>query len=490
MTKRKTAYHQMFLVDPVLYNRINTNSNTNNISIKQTPLPIKQTHFVEADTPLSPPQQLDLNEQMQHVKTKDSFPPPQTFKSEFAKSLVQYNLPEVKKKPNKENVHEQVKPITKFHTTQSAQSADNQSWVPPANQNSPPTQFHPTRVDASTETYGNKNENIQPQVPMPGPPLPQQVQAVSALLPQAVSALPPPQPVLQPGIVVNHRNRAIMPQTNSASNQNVECMECNETNPQPLQQHPQPFALPAPSQMDHEVSHQFALNYVPHNYGREYIQYNSYPQIQHKASKSNQRAVVRYNPFARMQNRTQSESTSIAPTHQLVAQNRSIGNDALPSIEFKNNAHTLLPTLTNEIVRNTSEIPSIEFQNNERALVPTRTNAITQLNPETDVPPSNMSDYKNYQMNKFICLLCNTEFGTKKGLERHMRQIHEAYQQTEKGQKRQRTFSCDICTGTFQTQSTLNRHVKNMHDAFFQKDKGTKRTRKQKQRPTKYMKYF
>ena len=111
MTKHNTVYHHMFLLDPVHYNRINTNSNTY-IFIKQTPLPITQTQFVEADTPLSPPQQLDLNEQMQHVKTKDSFPPPQTFKSEFAKSLVQYNLPEVKKKPNKENVHEQVKPQT------------------------------------------------------------------------------------------------------------------------------------------------------------------------------------------------------------------------------------------------------------------------------------------------------------------------------------------------------------------------------------------
>ena len=56
MTKRKTVYHKMFLVDSVLYNRINTNSNTNNISIKQTSLPIKKTQFVEADTSLSPAQ--------------------------------------------------------------------------------------------------------------------------------------------------------------------------------------------------------------------------------------------------------------------------------------------------------------------------------------------------------------------------------------------------------------------------------------------------
>ena len=133
-----------------------------------------------------------------------------------------------------------------------------------------------------------------------------------------------------------------------------------------------------------------------------------------------------------MQSMTRSVSRSIVPPHQLVAQNRNIGDDArVPSIEFQNNG------LTNEIVGNNSEFPAIEFQNNERALIPTRTNAITRYNPETDVPASNMSDYKHYEMNKFICLLCNTDFGTKKGLERHMKQIHEAYQQTEKGQKRQ-----------------------------------------------------
>ena len=339
-------------------------------------------------------------------------------------------------------------------------------------------------MNASTETFENRNENIQPQVPIPEPPPPQQAQRESTLLPQAAPALPPQQPLLQPRIVVNHRNRQIIPQTNSESNQNVECMECNETNPLPLQQHPQKFsqlALPPPSQMDHEVSNQFALNYVPHEFDGNYIQYNSYPQIEDKTTKRRQRAVVRYNPFARMQSMTQSESRSIVPPYQLVAQNRNIGNDArLSSIERRSSQNIVL----------TNEFPAIEFQNNERALIPTRTNAITHYNPETDVAASNMSDYKHYEMNKFICLLCNTDFGTKKGLERHMKQIHEAYQQTEKGQKRQKIFSCDICTASFQTQSTLNRHVKNMHEAFFQTDKGTKRKHKQKQRPTKYIKYL
>ena len=76
----------MFLVDPVLYTKINTTSNTNNISIKRTPLPIKQTQFVEADTSLSPPQPLEMTEQMQFVKTCESLPPSQAFQSEFAKS--------------------------------------------------------------------------------------------------------------------------------------------------------------------------------------------------------------------------------------------------------------------------------------------------------------------------------------------------------------------------------------------------------------------
>ena len=98
MTKRKTVYHQMFLVDSVLYNRINTNSNTNNISIKQTSLPIKKTQFVEADTSLSLPRPLEMTEQMQFVKTRESLPPSQAFKSEIAKSLVQNNVPQVKNK--------------------------------------------------------------------------------------------------------------------------------------------------------------------------------------------------------------------------------------------------------------------------------------------------------------------------------------------------------------------------------------------------------
>ena len=116
---------------------------------------------------------------MQFVKTCESLPPSQAFKSEIAKSLVQNNVPQVKNKPSNEKEHDKDKPITKIHTTQ---SADNQSWLPSANQNSSSTQFHPARVNASTETFENRNENIQPQVPIPEPP--------------------PPQPLLQPKIVV------------------------------------------------------------------------------------------------------------------------------------------------------------------------------------------------------------------------------------------------------------------------------------------------
>jgi D-arabinose 1-dehydrogenase-like Zn-dependent alcohol dehydrogenase len=71
------------------------------------------------------------------------------------------------------------------------------------------------------------------------------------------------------------------------------------------------------------------------------------------------------------------------------------------------------------------------LQSNGRDLAPVRTNGI--IASETDVLSStNMVDY---QINKFICFTCDTDFGTKKILERHMRQIHEAYQQIEKGQK-------------------------------------------------------
>ena len=61
--------HLYIFVDPVLYNRINNkNSNTNNISIKPTSLP------------------LDLRKQASFVETNDSLP----FKLELAKSLESY----------------------------------------------------------------------------------------------------------------------------------------------------------------------------------------------------------------------------------------------------------------------------------------------------------------------------------------------------------------------------------------------------------------
>ena len=467
MTKRKTVYHQMFLVDPILYNRINNNSSANNISNKQTPTPMhpldlsKQTQFVEIKDSI-PLKQTKI------VETNDSLPPSQGFKSEFAKSLIENNLTEKQSSWD---------PHARVHSTEMK-----------TNQN-----IHPTRVDAvDTETYKNMDESIQPKVQMPGSSPPQQTQGESALHPQVRSALL--QSAFHPGIVGNDQDRQIMLKTNNAANQNVECMECNDTNHLPLQQHPQQLphlALPPPSQMDDEISNQFALNYVPQNNDRNYIQYNSYPQIHNKTSKRKQRAVVRYNPFARMQNSAQSESRSIVPPHQLVVQNRTSRNNVrIPSIEINNNENTLHPVVRNVSEGNDTEFPSIEFQNDERALVPARTNAIAHYNQETDVSQSNTSNFQNYQKNKFICLLCNTEFGRKKVLERHMRQIHEAYQQTKKGHKRQKTFSCDICPATFQTQSTLRRHIKNMHEAFFQENKGIKRTLKQKQRPTKYMKYF
>merc|ERR1711973_249127 len=40
------------------------------------------------------------------------------------------------------------------------------------------------------------------------------------------------------------------------------------------------------------------------------------------------------------------------------------------------------------------------------------------------------------EYSSFLCTLCNTYFKTRKGLERHNKNIHDAYQQKKKGIKR------------------------------------------------------
>ena len=87
--------------------------------------------------------------------------------------------------------------------------------------------------------------------------------------------------------------------------------------------------------------------------------------------------------------------------------------------------------------------------------------------------------------------MCNTEFGTKKALQRHMKNIHDAYEQEEKGIKHAQTFTCDICYTEFKSQKGLDRHVDNIHGAFSQEKKGHKRKlRKKNPTPHKYVKFM
>ena len=77
--------------------------------------------------------------------------------------------------------------------------------------------------------------------------------------------------------------------------------------------------------------------------------------------------------------------------------------------------------------------------------------------------------YQRYS-SKFICTLCNTNFKSINPLRRHMKEIHEAFSQKEKGEKRPKTFSCDICYENFQSPKTLERHLKNIHEVFSKRE--------------------
>ena len=90
----------------------------------------------------------------------------------------------------------------------------------------------------------------------------------------------------------------------------------------------------------------------------------------------------------------------------------------------------------------------------------------------------------------FLCTLCNTSFNTRKTLERHNKNIHNAYQQKRKGIKHEAMFTCDICYDEFKSQKVLDRHVKNIHTAFSQNNKGIKRQmEKEDKYPQKYVKW-
>ena len=95
------------------------------------------------------------------------------------------------------------------------------------------------------------------------------------------------------------------------------------------------------------------------------------------------------------------------------------------------------------------------------------------------------------EYSSFICTLCNNSFNTKNALERHNRNIHDAFQQKNKGIKHKETFTCDICYSEFQNKKVLDRHVKNIHADFSQDEKGVKRKNKKKDNyPQKYVKFL
>ena len=94
------------------------------------------------------------------------------------------------------------------------------------------------------------------------------------------------------------------------------------------------------------------------------------------------------------------------------------------------------------------------------------------------------------EYSSFLCTLCNSYFNTRKALERHNRNIHDAYQQKIKGIKHKEIFTCDICYDEFKTQKVLDRHITNIHGAFTQKNRGIKRQMETEDKyPKKYVKW-
>ena len=115
--------------------------------------------------------------------------------------------------------------------------------------------------------------------------------------------------------------------------------------------------------------------------------------------------------------------------------------------------------------------------------------------PEKQVSIRNQSEIVEpgrnvLEYSKFICTLCGTSYKRKEGLQRHMTNMHDAYQQKDKGVKRKKTFTCDVCNNEFNSKKALNRHIKNIHGAFSQVEKGIKRkNQEQNLSVSKYVKF-
>ena len=105
--------------------------------------------------------------------------------------------------------------------------------------------------------------------------------------------------------------------------------------------------------------------------------------------------------------------------------------------------------------------------------------------PEYSVAIPTPNEYSYY-----TCTICNTNFNKRNALERHMKNIHDAYQQKKKGTKHKETFTCDICPSEFKSKKVLDRHMKNIHTAFSQVERGMKRKNEMEHRyPRKYVKW-
>ena len=377
MVKRKTVFQQMFLVDSVLYNKLNhINNNTNNVFFKQNP----------SSPPSQPPTQVP--------SLKDQFITPDLPKSEFARSLMD-------------------------------SGSDTFSQTGGVKNRSTMTKM-PKRADADSQTMSPMTDDVERFTRVAGPPS----RSATGSPPSATG---PPFAPLQ-----LHRSLGIAP---PPALQNEECMECTDENP--IQ------TIANTNQITNE-----------HN------QHQTVTPPQPLQSLQNiQRSSYRYRPYARDQLQFENNVRAIAPTSQGVSRLQNMIESAPYTqnmLQLENNETAIAPALQpkNLIANNVRHSNQYQSYFNDRVLV------------------------------KYSCLLCNTDFSTQKALERHMKNIHDAYQQKEKGKKRQQTFTCDFCNSDFKSERALDRHIDNVHDAAFQEKRGAKRPGSGKKPPHKYKKFF
>ena len=377
MVKRKTVFQQMFLVDSVLYNKLNhINNNTNNVFFKHNPL-----HN-------SPPSQAPTQPPSQPQSLQGNILTPDLPKSEFARSLMD----------------------TPSDTFSQTLGVENRSTM---------TEM-PRRAVAGTQTMSPINpmtDVVERFTRVAGPPF-----GSAAGSPSPLDIAPPP-PVLQ----------------------DEECMECGDENP-----------IPA------IANRPLHTKQITNEHNQQQTVASPHPV---QSLQNIHRSSYRYRPNARGQLQFENNVRAIAPTEQDVS------------------------TLQNMIESDPYTQNMLELENNETAIA-------LPLQPQ-NVIANNVRHSNQYQsyfndrvLVKYSCLLCNTDFSTQKALKRHMKNIHDAYQQKEKGKKRQQTFTCDFCNSDFKSERALDRHIANVHDAAFQEIRGEKRPGNGRKPPLKYVKFF